>query len=216
MKRKLAIATAIWIWICGATAEPITVVTLGDSLTHGFGLPPEAGFVQQMESWLNRNGAEVTMVNAGVSGDTTAGGAARISWTLTPEVDALIVVLGANDALRGIDPQTVRANLAHILATAKRAGLSTLLVGIRAPGNFGPEYKLAFESIYPDLAREFGTLYVEDFLGAYAKLGDAPANYAPFMQSDMLHPNAGGVALVVADLGPTVLLLVENTVSEPN
>lgn len=119
-------------------AEPVTIAALGDSLTQGFGLPPEDGLVPQLQRWLEANGAEVTLINAGVSGDTTAGGLARIDWTLTDEVDALIVALGGNDVLRGIAPEAVRANLDGILTKATARDLPVLLVGTEAPQNFGP------------------------------------------------------------------------------
>jgi acyl-CoA thioesterase-1 len=122
-----------------AMAEQVTVAALGDSLTQGFGLPPEEGFVPQLEGWLRGEGADVSVVNAGVSGDTTAGGLSRIAWTLTDDVNALIVTLGGNDLLRAIPPEASRANLDAILETALARGVSVLLVGMEAPGNFGPK-----------------------------------------------------------------------------
>ena len=204
--RKLLAAIVVAMWGGLATAEEIVIAALGDSLTHGYGLPVEQGFVPQMQAWLRGQGAEVTLINAGVSGDTTAGGLARLGWTLTPEVDALIVALGGNDALRGIAPEDARANLTQILETASENELPVLLVGIRAPGNFGPDYKAEFEAIFPDLAQVHGAIYVPDFLAA---LGRDPAGYAPFLQADGLHPNADGVALVVKDLGPSVQALIK-------
>ena len=119
-----------------AAAEPVTIAALGDSLTQGFGLVPEAGFVPQLEAWLKDAGADVALINAGVSGDTTAGGLSRVGWTLTPEVDAMIVALGGNDLLRGIDPAASRANLDGILAAAAEADVPVLLVGIESPQRF--------------------------------------------------------------------------------
>lgn len=196
---------------CGfaATAEPVVIAAFGDSLTQGFGLAEQDGFVPQLEQWLQDQGADVQLINAGVSGDTTAGGAARVGWTLTPEIDAMIVALGGNDLLRGIDPALARANLDQILRTTREAGVEVLLVGLPAPSNYGPDYKQAFDAIYPDLANQYQTLYAPNFfegLGA----GDDPGAVAPFMQADGIHPNASGVIVIVDALGPHVLKLVEN------
>lgn len=186
-----------------AFAETVTVVALGDSLTAGYGLPAEQGLVPQLQAFLTANGADVVIVNAGVSGDTTAGGLSRLDWSLTPETDALIVALGGNDLLRGLPPEEARANLTGILAGAKTKGLPVLLVGMQAPGNYGPEYKTSFDAIYPDLAAEFGaTLYPFFFQGLGA--GNDPAALRAFMQGDGIHPTAEGVAKIVADLGPAV------------
>ncbi len=186
----------------------MTVAALGDSLTHGYGLVPEDGFVPQLERWLRNNGAEVTVLNAGVSGDTTQGGLSRVDWTLTPEVDALIVALGGNDLLRGIDPAVSRANLAGVLDVATARGLPVLLVGMQAPGNYGPDYKAAFDGIFPELAETYGAIYYPGFLDALSALPDRQAAVADYMQSDGLHPNREGVALIVEAMGPAVLELV--------
>ena len=190
------------------SAEQVTIAALGDSLTQGFGLPVDQGFVPQLEAWLQTEGAEVVLINAGVSGDTTAGGLSRIEWTLTPEVDALIVALGGNDILRGIDPTTSRENLDGILEVAGKAGLPVLLIGLDAPSNYGPDYEAAFDAIYPDLAQIHGTLYHANFLGALAAMDDPGRVLSEFMQSDAIHPNAKGVALIVKDIGPSVLQLL--------
>ncbi len=187
-----------------AFAEPTTLLALGDSLTAGYGLPPDQGLVPQLQGWLTSHGTEVAVVNAGVSGDTTAGGLSRLDWSLTPDVDALMVTLGGNDMLRGLPPEEARGNLAAILAGAKAKGVPVLLVGMQAPGNYGAEYKTAFDAIYPALAAEYGaTLYPFFFQGLAAGESD-PAALQPFMQADAIHPNAEGVARIVADLGPAV------------
>jgi acyl-CoA thioesterase-1 len=187
-----------------AQAEPVTLVALGDSLTAGYGLPPDQGLVPQLQSWLAAQGAEVTVLNAGVSGDTTAGGLSRLDWSLTPETDALMVTLGGNDMLRGLPPEEARANLSAILEGAKSKGLPVFLVGMEAPGNYGAEYKAAFDAIYADLAAEFGaTLYPFFFQGMTEGNSD-PAAMRPFMLDDGIHPNAEGVAKIVADLGPAL------------
>ncbi len=192
-----------------AEAEPVTVAALGDSLTQGYGLPPEDGLVPQLQRWLDGQGAEVTLINAGVSGDTTAGGLSRIGWTLTPEVDAVVVALGGNDLLRGIDPATARANLDGILSEATSRGLPVLLIGMDAPSNYGAEYEAEFEAIYPDLAARYGVLHHENFLGALAALGDRDAAIRQYMQPDRIHPNAEGVALIVEEIGPRVVELAD-------
>ena len=185
----------------------VTIAALGDSLTQGYGLPPDKGFVPTLERWLETQGEEVEIINAGVSGDTTAGGRARVGWTLTPEVDAMIVALGGNDMLRAIDPSLTRANLDAILAAAGKEGVEVLLIGLEAPGNYGPEYKRAFDAIFPDLAREYGTLLQENFFEGIA--ADGPGAAARFMQPDGIHPNAEGVRRIVRAIGPKVRALID-------
>ncbi|MDP4032793.1 MAG: arylesterase [Pseudorhodobacter sp.] len=189
-----------------ANAAPATIVALGDSLTAGYGLAAEDGLVPQLQAWLSAHGAEVALLNAGVSGDTTAGALARLDWTLTPEVDAMIVTLGGNDMLRGTDPGNSRANLKAILAEAQARNLPVLLVGISAPGNYGPDYKTRFDAIYPDLAAEYGALLVDDFFAPLT--GENPTSLGQFMQTDGIHPNADGVTRIVESLGPKVLALL--------
>ncbi len=204
--RNLSVA---FVMAGAAQAEPVTVAALGDSLTQGYGLLPEEGFVPQLEAWLRAAGAEVTVVNAGVSGDTTAGGLARAAWTLTPEVDAVIVALGGNDLLRGIDPAESESNLRGILDAAKVAGVAALLVGMEAPSNYGPDYKAAFDGMYGRLAEEFGVPLYPAFFQGLLLDGDMEAARANFMQGDGIHPNPEGVARIVADMGPVVLALVQ-------
>lgn len=181
---------------------------LGDSLTQGYGLPPEQGLVPQLQAWLDRQGAEVRLVNAGVSGDTTAGGLSRIDWSLTPQTNALVVILGGNDMLRGIDPANVRANLDQILTRADQRGLRVLLVAMKAPGNYGPAYKQDFDAIYPDLARVHGALLADHFFLPLAGPSGDAAPARDLMQADGIHPAAAGVAKVVDWLGPQILTLV--------
>jgi len=206
MIRKGPVVAFLAFWPHIVQAEPVTITALGDSLTQGFGLPAEQGFVPQLEAWLRENGADVTLINAGVSGDTTAGGLARASWTLTPDVDAMIVTLGGNDFLRGIDPATSRANLTGILEAARGAEVDVLLVGMRAPGNYGPNYKTAFDTMYPELARDFDTLYLDNFFGGIGV--SEPAEARAYMQADGVHPNAQGVLKIVESFGPLVMELI--------
>jgi acyl-CoA thioesterase I len=193
-------------------AEPVTVVALGDSLTAGYGLENQAdGLVPRLEAWLRGKGADVVVQNAGVSGDTSAGGLARLDWALGPEVDALIVTLGGNDMLRGLDPAGTRSSLEGILQKAAEKGLPVLLVGMQAPGNFGPDYKTAFDAMYPDLAAQYGALLAGSFFDGLVAAGataNDPASFAPFMQADGIHPNPEGVTRIVEALGPKVLDLL--------
>ncbi|KIC50109.1 arylesterase [Tateyamaria sp. ANG-S1] len=201
---------AIVISLCAgvAVAEPVTIAALGDSLTQGYGLPIEQGFVPQLEAWLAEAGHDVSVINAGVSGDTTQGGLSRVGWTLTPEVDAMIVTLGGNDLLRGIAPEVSRANLEGIVQAASDAGVEVLLVGMQAPGNYGPEYKQAFDAMYPEIAEAFGTLYLDSFFAGLGGPETDPAQVRGFMQADGIHPNADGVARIVEGVGPSVEALI--------
>jgi len=212
--RKLSLAIAM---ICSASvvaAQDVTIAALGDSLTQGYGLSQPEGFVPQLADWLNAQGlTDVELINAGVSGDTTAGGLARAAWTLTPEVDALIVTLGGNDLLRGIDPNVSRANLEGILEAAREAKVEVLLIGLTAPRNYGPEYKETFDAIYAELSEEYGTLYLPSFFagitGGSALRDSDPALVQPYMQADGIHPNAKGVVNIVAMIGPSVIQLID-------
>ncbi|GAA0291979.1 arylesterase [Rhodovulum strictum] len=205
---KHALAAGLALGLTGTAAAEVTIAALGDSLTQGYGLAQGEGFVPQLESWLRAQGAEVRVLNAGVSGDTTAGGLSRVGWTLTPEVDAMIVALGGNDLLRGIDPANSRANLRAILQAAQTAGVEVLLVGLNAPGNYGPDYKAAFDTMYPELAAEFGTLHFESFLKGLTDLPDRDGAMRDYMQPDGIHPSAAGVARIVEAMGPAVLDLL--------
>jgi acyl-CoA thioesterase I len=191
-----------------ALAEPVTIVALGDSLTAGYGLEDQStGFVPQLEAWLKARGHDVVVQNAGVSGDTTAGGLARVGWALGPDTDALIVTLGGNDLLRGLDPAASKANLDGILKEAQARGLPVLLVAMKAPGNFGPEYKVAFDGMYAELSAQYATLLADDFFAGLIAAGadpTDPASLVAYMQADGLHPNPEGVALIVEGLGPKV------------
>lgn len=205
----LALALAVLADAGPATARDaegrVVIAALGDSLTQGYGLPPQQGFVPQLQGWLTAQGVAAEVINAGVSGDTTAGGLARLDWTLTPQVDALIVTLGGNDMLRGIAPEVARANLDAILSRASAADVEILLVGMQAAGNYGPAYKRAFDAIYPELAAQYDTLLADSFFAGILPDGaDGPAAMARYMQPDGIHPNAEGVARIVSALGPKV------------
>jgi len=191
-----------------AFGETLQIAAFGDSLTAGYGLPVEEGFPAQLQTWLTEQGADVEILNAGVSGETTAGGLARIDWALTPEIDGVIVELGANDLLRGLPPEAARENLDGIMEIISSRDLPTLLAGMPAPQNYGEDYKSAFDAIYVDLAAEYDAIYYRNFLQGIGEAGDLAAIGA-LMQSDGLHPNKDGVAKVVAHIGPLVLELVD-------
>ena len=178
-------------------------MAFGDSLTQGYGLRQADGFVPQLQTWLTANGADVTVLNAGVSGDTTAGGLARFDWTLTPDVDAILLNLGGNDLLRGIDPTSSRANLDAMLTKAQALNIPVLLVGLRAPGNYGPAFKAAFDAMYSDLAAKFNIPVTDNY---FFPLIDQSTRLlsTDLMQPDGLHPNAKGVIVAVNALGPQV------------
>lgn len=188
-------------------AQDIALLAFGDSLTQGYGLIEQEGFVPQMRDWLAAQGINLRLVNGGVSGDTTAGGAARIDWSLTEDIDGMILALGANDMLRGIDPATSRQNLENILKAAQSQDVTVLLIGFQASNNFGPDYKAAFDNMYPELAAQYGTLYAPSFFSAFANIPLDKIDTV--MQPDGLHPNGTGVAMIVSDLGPQVLELIE-------
>ena len=178
------------------------VMTLGDSLTAGYGLPAADGFVAQLQAALSKRGHQVLVRNGSVSGDTTSGGRARLAWTLSGRVDLVILELGANDGLRGVDPAITRANLDAMLAALNQARIPVLLAGMLAPPNLGPEYGKAFNAIYPELARRHGiTLYPFFLDGVAAKPG--------LNQHDGLHPNKAGVKVIVAAMTPYVLDLLD-------
>lgn len=205
---KMRMAAVCLCTVTAAQADPVEVLALGDSLTAGYGLIDQNGFVPKMRVWLEEQGLDVRLVNAGVSGDTTAGGLSRVEWSLTPATEAVIVALGGNDLLRGIDPAVSRANLEGILKIARDKGLDVLIVGMEAPGNYGPDYKAEFDAMYPELAETYDALYFPRFFEGLYTVGDTPADLRDVMQLDGIHPNAKGVDLIVEAMGPAVADLV--------
>jgi acyl-CoA thioesterase-1 len=178
-------------------AKPLKVVVLGDSLTAGLGLPASAAFPARLQKALKAKGIHTEMVNAGVSGDTTSGGRDRLDWSVAQGTDAVILELGANDALRGIDPRVTHAALTDILTRLKARGIPVLLCGMVAPPNYGADYAARFNEIYPDLAKTFQVPLYPFFLEGVAS--DAKLN-----QADGLHPTADGVDAIVRNIMPTV------------
>lgn len=195
-------------------AETVTIAALGDSLTAGYGLEQGDGFVPQLQSWLDTQGIEATVMNAGVSGDTTAGGLSRVDWTLTPDVEGMIVTLGGNDFLRGIDPGNSRENLRKILAKGQEADVEMLLVGLTVSANYGPDYKTEFEGMYAELAQEFDVPFVPDFFAGMTEGRDLAEARATLLQDDGVHPNKEGVALIVEALGPPVSDLIQRVLGK--
>jgi acyl-CoA thioesterase-1 len=181
-----------------AAAQSLKILALGDSLTAGLGLPAGRGFAPQLERALKESGVEAQVIDAGVSGDTTAGGLARIEWALADAPDLVILELGANDMLRGIDPAETRANLDAMLARLRAAGARVLLAGMRAAPNLGRDYMAAFEAIYGDLAAKHAVPLYPFFLEGVAT--DPALNLA-----DGLHPNEAGVREIVRRILPHVL-----------
>ena len=177
--------------------KPVRMVVLGDSLSAGLGLSASAAFPARLKESLKIKGIEVDMINAGVSGDTSSGGRDRLDWSVPEGTDAVILELGANDALRGTDPKVTRAALTDILARLKARKVAVLLCGMLAPPNYGSDYSARFNAIYPDLAKSFGVPLYPFFLEGVA--ADARLN-----QADGLHPTAEGVDVIVKNILPTV------------
>lgn len=178
-------------------AKPIKLVVLGDSLSAGLGLPGPAAFPARLQKALNDKGMDVDITNAGVSGDTASGGRDRLDWSVPQGTRAVIVELGANDALRGIDPKITRQALSDIVSRLKARGIAVMLCGMLAPPNYGSDYAQRFDAIYPDLAKSFAVPLYPFFLNGVA--ADAKLN-----QADGIHPTAEGVDVIVKNILPTV------------
>jgi len=199
--RRAPLCALAFALVCGffapAQAAAGTLLVLGDSLGAGFGLPAERGFVPRLEAALRSRGHDIRVRNGSISGDTTAGGRARLAWALSAKPDFAIVALGGNDGLRGLDPAQTRANLGAILARLTERKVPVLLAGMKAPRNLGPEYEAAFNGAYPALARRYGAVLYPFFLDGVAL--DPALN-----QPDLIHPNAAGVAVIVERILPYV------------
>ena len=185
-------------------AGELRILMLGDSLTAGYGLAAGDALPVRLEAALRARGLDVRVIDAGVSGDTTAGGLARLEWALADRPHAVIVALGANDALRAIDPAASRSNLDRLLRALAERRLPVLLAGMLAPRNLGPDYGAKFDAIYPEVAERYGALL-------YPFLLDGVATVAALNQADGLHPNAAGVEVIVERILPSVLCLVHRT-----
>lgn len=180
-----------------AGTKPIKMVVLGDSLSAGLGLSASAAFPERLQKALKAKGIDVDMTNAGVSGDTSSGGRDRLDWSVPEGTDAVILELGANDALRGLDPKLTREALSDILTRLKARKIAVLLCGMLAPPNYGSDYAARFNAIYPDLATSFGVPLYPFFLDGVA--ADAKLN-----QADGMHPTPEGVDVIVKNILPSV------------
>ncbi len=181
----------------GPAAAATRILAFGDSLTAGLGVGPDQAFPAQLAARLKADGYDVTVDNAGVSGDTTAGGLARLDWTMGGHPDVVLLELGANDMLRGLDPKRAETNLDTMLSKLKAAKVKVLLIGMRSSSNWGVDYQKSFDGIYPMLAKKYDVPLYPFFLEGVAL--DPKLN-----QPDMLHPNPAGVAVIVGRIAPAV------------
>jgi acyl-CoA thioesterase-1 len=193
MLALMTVANPAW----AEATKPIKLVVLGDSLSAGLGLPAQDAFPAKLQKALQAKGIAADMINAGVSGDTSSGGRDRLDWSVPDGTEGVIVELGANDAMRGIDPDLTRAALTDIVGRLKARKIAVMLCGMLAPPNFGADYGARFNSIYPDLAKQFDLPLYPFFLEGVA--ADAKLN-----QADGIHPTAEGVDIVVNNMLPTV------------
>ena len=191
-----------------AAERSIKIVALGDSLTAGYQLPASAAFPAQLEQALKAKGIAVEIANAGVSGDTSSGGLARLDWSVPQGTDAVILALGANDMLRGIEPKVTRAALTEIVSRLKARRIEVLLCGMLAPPNLGPDYARGFSAIYPELAAKHSLVF-------YPFLLNGVAANAALNQRDGIHPTAAGVAAMVAGILPKAEELLARVRAKP-
>jgi acyl-CoA thioesterase I len=185
-----------------AFSKPVVLLALGDSLTAGLGLSPSEAFPARLETALQAKYPDLSIINGGVSGDTAAGGLARLDWALTEDVNGLVVELGANDALRGLDVGQTEAALDEIMAKAKARGLPVLILGMRAPPNMGPDYAARFDGLYPALSKKYDALLYPFYLNGVAALPN-------LNQADGIHPNSRGVDEIVTRIMPKVEELIQ-------
>lgn len=204
MLRVFIILAGLALGLGPAHAATVTIVALGDSLTAGLGLPPDEAFPAKLEAALKARGHDVAVVNAGVSGDTAADGLARLDWTIDDSAKAVIVELGANDALRGLPPAQAEVALDRILSKLDARRLPVLIAGMRAPPNLGPDYAQAFDPMFKRLADKHGALLYPFYLDGIA--ADPSLN-----QADGIHPNAKGVDRIVARMAPYTEMLLSRT-----
>jgi acyl-CoA thioesterase I len=197
LTRLILLAVTMQILAAGGHAAGLKILALGDSLTAGYGVADGEGFVPQLQKALHAEGIDAEVLDGGVSGDTTAGGLVRLDWLLGEDPQVVIVELGANDALRGLDPTQAKTNLDAILSKLALQHRSVLLAGMLAPPNLGPDYAQAFDAIYPDLARRHAVTLYPFFL-------DGVAAEPTLNQPDGIHPNAAGVAVIVKRILPTL------------
>ncbi|MGZ5933180.1 MAG: arylesterase [Rhizomicrobium sp.] len=200
-KRMLSMIAAFAMAVTATHAATIKILALGTSLTQGLGVPPGLDLTAVLEARLKASGLDVKIINAGVSGDTSAGGLARLDWSLADRPQAAIIELGSNDALRGQSPAETEKNLSMILTRLKAEHVAVLLTGMKAPRNLGPEYAAQFDAIYPKLAKRFGVLF-------YPFILDGVAANPKLNQADGIHPNQAGVKIIADRMLPFVKQLV--------
>ena len=191
-----------------AAERPIHILGFGDSLMQGYGLPPGTDFPTQLEKALKARGLDVAVINAGVSGDTSAGGLARLDWSLADKPDAAIVEFGGNDGLRGLSPAEMEKNIDGMLAKLKAKNIPVLLAGMMSPRNWGPAYAAEFDAVFPRLAKKYDTLFYPFYL-------DGVALNPALMQGDGLHANPAGVKIIVGRIMPLAVQLVAKAKAGP-
>lgn len=201
LRTFLIVALAL-IGVASARAEPYQVVAFGDSLTAGYGLAAGQGFPEKLQAALRAKGHDVVIANAGVSGDTTSGGLARLDWSVPDGTRLVILELGANDMLRGVSPEVAEKNLDAMISRLKERGIKVLLAGMLAAPNLGPDYQAAFDAIYPRLAEKHGVPLYPFFLDGIAADGR-------YLLEDGMHPNAAGVDRIVERILPLVEKLID-------
>ncbi len=201
IKRMLIMIGAFAMLATATHAAPVKILALGTSLTQGLGVPPGLDLTAVLEARLKASGSNVKIINAGVSGDTSAGGLARLDWSLADHPQAAIIELGSNDALRGQSPAETEKNLSAILTRLQAAHIAVLLTGMKAPRNLGPEYAAQFDAIYPRLAKRYDVLF-------YPFILDGVATDPKLNQADGIHPNPAGVKIIADRMLPLVRRLV--------
>jgi acyl-CoA thioesterase-1 len=202
--RALLVAIVAALVALPSAAEPVGIVGFGDSLMAGYRLGPGLSFADKLQAALRKDGYDVTVANAGVSGDTTGDGLARLDWSVPEGTDMVILELGANDMLRGVDPALTRTNLETMIVRLKKRNIKVLLFGMMAAPNLGQDYQKAFDAIYPDLAAKYSLPLYPFFL-------DGVAGHRDLQLDDGLHPNAKGIDRMVSGALP----LVEKALGEP-
>jgi acyl-CoA thioesterase-1 len=197
----IALGAIIALWSAPCAAASLKILAFGTSLTQGYGLPPGTEFTAVLQARLKAAGVNAILINAGVSGDTSADGLSRLDWSLADHPDAAIVEMGSNDALRGLSPKDTEKNLAAMLGKLSAAHVPVLVLGMKAPRNLGPEYAAEFDAIYPALAKQFDELL-------YPFVLDGVALNPKLNQADGIHPNPAGVQIIVVRMLPYVQKLV--------
>lgn len=199
--KLLILMLGLPLWSATAS-DTTTIIAFGDSLVAGYGLPATESFPSQLQGTLAKEGYQVNVINAGVSGETSAGGRARIEWLLKQKPDIVILVLGANDVLRGISPYVTRANLEEILKRLREQQIEVIIGGMKAPPNLGMKFQAEFDKIYPDLATQYGAALYPFFL-------EKVYNEASLNLEDGIHPNLEGINLIVSDILPYIKMVIQ-------